>query len=206
MWRTIFITLLGLASAPAWSAGNQCSLDAKAIFTFTWIPQTAAEPKVGSIRITDRARRTVQVLDNLEHYYGDTEAVGDHMDTRDFNNDGCGDLVFANSVAGIGNISSTAFLYDPARRRFVKHKLLSEVMGLDIDPRDKRCVAGFGKGGASDFHTQRYCWSKGRLVLKEEYSVSPRVNLEGEPTCYLHTTITYRHGKKKTRTRCTKDL
>ncbi|MEO5934309.1 MAG: hypothetical protein ABIQ08_12270, partial [Duganella sp.] len=44
MWRIIFITLLGLASAPAWSAGKQCSLDAKTMFTFTWVPQTPAEP------------------------------------------------------------------------------------------------------------------------------------------------------------------
>jgi hypothetical protein len=206
MWRTMFIIVLGLASAPAWSAGRQCDPDAKAMFTFTWIPQTAAEPKLGSIRITDRAGRTVQVLDNLEYYYGDSETTGDLMDTRDFNNDGCGDLVFANSVAGIGNTSSTAFLYEPVSRRFVEHQSMSEIMGLDIDPLDKRCVTGFGKGGAADFHSAQYCWSKGRLLWKRESSVSPRVNLEGEPTCYMHTTTTYHHGEKKTRQKCTKDL
>lgn len=206
MWPTIFITLLALASTPAWSAGTQCTSNAKAMFTFTWIPQSPAQPTTGSIRIADRDGQTVQMLDNLEYYYGDSNPAGESMDTRDFNNDGCGDLVIAYSIAGIGNTSSTAFLYDPARGRFVAHDALSGIMGLDIDPRDKRCVTGFGKGGAADIHASRYCWSKGRLALKEEYSVSPRVNSEGEHTCYMHTTTTYRHGKKKTRTKCTRDL
>ncbi|HEX8601538.1 MAG TPA: hypothetical protein VF774_02760 [Pseudoduganella sp.] len=206
MWRTMFITLLGLASGPAWSAGKQCSLDAKAMFTFVWIPQTAAEPNSGSMRITDRAGRTVQVLDNLEYYYGDRESAGDLVDTRDFNNDGCGDLVVTNSVAAIGNTISTAFLYEPASRRFVEHEAMSGIMGLDIDPLDKRCIAGFSKGGAADFSYAQYCWSKGKLVLKQESSVSGLVNPEGEPTCYLHTKTTYHNGKKKTREKCTKDL
>lgn len=206
MWRTMLITLLGLASVPAWSAENRCSLDAKDMFTFIWVPKTAAEPNLGSIRITDRAGRTVQVLDNQTYHYGDSETAGDNMDTRDFNNDGCGDLVFASDVAGIGNTSNTAFLYEPASGRFVAHKSLSGIMGLDIDPHDKRCVTGYGKGGAADIHTERYCWSGGKLVVTEEYSVSPRVDSEGNPTCYLHTTTTYRHGQKKTRTKCTKDL
>ncbi|WP_338765633.1 hypothetical protein [Massilia sp. METH4] len=168
MWRTIFIALLGLASAPAWSAGKQCDPDAKNTFTFTWIPKTASVPTAGSMRITDRADRTVQVLDNLEYYYGDSEDSGNLVDGRDYNNDGCGDLVLVSSVAAIGNTSNTAFLYDPVRRRFVEHEGLSVIMGLDIDPRDRRCVTGFGKGGAVDIHTARHCWSNGRLVLKEE--------------------------------------
>ena len=206
MWRTIFITVLGLASAPVLGADKQCTPDAKARFTFTWMPKTAAEPNVGSIRITDRGGTTVQVLDNVENHYGDSESAVDLMDTRDFNNDGCGDLVVTSSIAGIGNTISNAFLYHPASGRFVAHEALSGIMGLDIDPRDRRCVTGFGKSGAVDFDTARYCWSKGRLVLKEEYSVSQRVNLDGEPTCHMHITTTYRHGKKKVRTECTKDF
>ena len=200
------IASLALASAPAWSADTGCRPDAKVAFTFTWIPQSAAEPTAGSIRIADRGGRTVQVLENLEYYYGGDESAADAMDTRDFNHDGCGDLVIANSIAGIGNTSSTAFLFDPRRGRFVAHDVLSGIMGLDIDPRDRRCVTGFGKGGAADIHTERHCWSQGRLVLKEQYSVSPRVDTDGELTCYLHTTTTYRNGKKKTRTQCTGEL
>ena len=206
MWRTMFITLLALASAPAWSAGQQCSPDAQDMFSFTWVPRMAADPTVGSVRITDRAGKTVQVLDNQTYYYGDNEAAGSNMDTRDFNNDGCGDLVFASDVAPIGNTSNTAFLYEPARRRFVENASLSGIGGLDIDPQDKHCVTGFWKGGAYDVGTQKFCWANGRLLLKEEASVSALVNPEGELACYLHTTTTYRGGKKKTRTKCTKEF
>lgn len=206
MWRTLFIILPGLASVPAWSADRQCHPNAKAMFTFTWRPQSAAEPKTGSLRIEAHAGRTVQVLENLEYYYGDSDSADVMVDTRDFNNDGCGDLVIASSIAGIGNTSNTVFLYEPARRRFVANDALSAIMGRDIDPRDKRCVTSFGKGGAADMHTDRYCWSRGRLVLTEQYSISPRIDSDGAFTCYLHTTTTYRHGKKKTRTRCTQDL
>lgn len=201
--RTMLLILLGLASAPAWSAGKQCSLDARDMFTFAWVPKTAADPTVGSIRITDRTGQTVQVLDNQTYYYGGDEAAADSLDTRDFNNDGCGDLVFASDVAAIGNTSNTAFLYEPDRGRFVLHELLSGIGGLDVDPSDKHCVSGFWKGGAMDVGTQKYCWSQGRLVLKEEFSVSPLINPEGEVACYVHTTTTYAGGKKKTRTKCT---
>lgn len=204
--RLILLTLLALASAPAWSAGKQCSLDARTMFTFTWVPQTAADPTTGSVRITDRAGRTVQVLDNQTYYYGGDEDAANSMATGDFNNDGCGDLVFASDIAPIGNTSNTVFLYEPSRRRFVAHEQLSDIVGLDIDPRDKHCVTGFWKGGAEYVGTQRYCWSKGRLILKEEASVSPRIDSEGEIACYLHTRTTYRHGKKKTRTTCTKEF
>lgn len=170
------------------------------MFAFAWIPQmAAADTHLGSIRITDRSGRTVQVLDNQTLYYGDNDAAGDLMDTRDFNNDGCGDLVFASQVAAIGNTIDTAFLYETASKRFVENESLSGIMGLDMDESDKGCVTGFGKSGAADIHSERFCWSEGKLVLKEESSVYQAVNLEGEPTCIVHTTTTYRHGKKKTR-------
>lgn len=206
MWRTMWLTLLCLASAPAWCAGKECSLDANTMFTFTWVPQTANDTHEGSVRITNHAGQTVQVLDNQTYYYGDDVAFNESIDTSDFNNDGCGDLVFTSDIASIGNIIYSAFLYDPARKRFVNNEPLSGIMGLEIDQRDKGCVTGYGKGGADYFSSERHCWSKGELVLKEENSVYPVYNKKGALTCYVHATTTYLHGKKKTKTNCTKTL
>lgn len=205
MWRAMWIILLCLSSAPAWSSGSECSLDANTLFTFTWVPQTGDDPHVGSIRITDHAGRTVQVLDNQTYYYGDDHPAG-NMDTRDFNNDGCGDLVFANDIAPIGNTTYSAFVYEAARRRFVENESLSGVPGLELDEHDKNCVTGYWKGGAMEFISERSCWSKGELVLEEENSVYPKINTQGEPTCFVKTTTTYLHGRKNTTTKCTKKL
>lgn len=67
-------------------------------------------------------------------------------------------------------------------------------------------MTGYWKGGAEDMHSERHCWSKGKLVLKSEYEVSPLYNGEGEFQCYQHVETAYRGGKKHTRTSCTKEF
>lgn len=172
-------------------------------YTFEWVPENEAELKLGSIRIRDATGRTVQMLEKLENYYADSEQFATY---RDFNNDRCPDLVVTNSVAGIGNESLSVFLYQPASRQFVFNAALSNIGGLDVDPRDKRCVTGFWKGGADDIHTEQHCWRKGKLVLVEEYAVSPRYNAESKLECYEHVTVTYRAGKKRQRRDCTEEF
>jgi hypothetical protein len=157
----------------------------------------------GSVRVRDAAGKVVQVLDDQENYYHDTDALGTGVD---FNNDGCPDLKVTNSVAGIGNESLSVFLYNPATRRFEFNRASSDLGGLDLDSRDPNCVTGFWKGGAVDMHSERHCWKKGKLVKEREWTVSARYNGEGEFQCYQHEETIYRGGKKHTHTDCTKAL
>lgn len=169
------------------------------MLSFEWEPKDKAEPQLGSVGIKNTASgKTVQVLDNVERYSADTP-----FGTQDLNNDGCRDLVVTSSVAGIGNESKTVFLYSPKKRRFVLSDALSAIGGLEIDPRDKNCVTGSWKGGAADFYSAKHCWSKGKLMLRSEASVSPMLREDGGLNCYQHVNTEYRAGKKRTRKDCT---
>ena len=143
------------------------------------------------------------MLDNLENYGRSSESLDA---SRDFNNDGCADLVVTSSIAGIGNESAKAFLYNPKTRRFEVSGALSNIGGLDLDPRDKNCVTSYWKGGAMDYYAARHCWNKGKLVMKSEHTVWPTYNGEGELQCFLHVKTDYRGGKKRERTICTKEF
>ena len=109
-------------------------------------------------------------------------------------------------MAGIGNETSTVFLYDRESKRFIYSDVLSEIGGLDIDSRNKNCVVSFWKGGAEDIYTAQYCWSKGKLLKKNEYSVSPIFGEDGAVKCYEHVETTYMGDKKKTKKTCTKEF
>lgn len=187
----------------ACAADPWCSAGAQPALSFEWLPKDKAEPSLGSVRIRDANGRIVQVLENVENYREDSASLGTGTD---FNNDGCPDLVVTSSMAAIGNESVTAFLYNPRTRRFELSEALSAVGGLQLDSRDRNCVTGDWKGGAQDVYSQRLCWSKGKLVLESEYDVSPRYNKEGEFQCFLHTETVYRGGKKRERTKCTKEF
>jgi hypothetical protein len=203
MWKSLSIAMLCCWCVPAWALDPWCGVRNSSAYSFEWLPDSEADTRVGSVRIKDAAGAVVQVLDKLENYHASSEMLGT---SRDFNGDGCADLVVTNSVAGIGNESLSVFLYQPQRGRFVLDEALSAIGGLDVDPRDKRCVTGFWKGGAADIHTERHCWRKGKLVMVQEYSVSPLYNEEGALRCYEHVTIDYRGGKKRKRRECTKEL
>lgn len=162
----------------------------------------AADLGTGTVQIKDASGRIVQVLDDVENNQRSSES----LETRkDFNNDGCADLVVTTSVAAIGNESIMVFLYNPNTRRFEVSEALSSIGRQDPDPRDKNCFNSHRKGGAMDFYTARHCWSKGKLVLKSEHSVSPVYNDGGEFECYYHVKTDYRGGKKRERTNCKKN-
>jgi hypothetical protein len=85
--------------------------------------------------------------------------------------------------------------------------VLSEIGGLDIDPKDKNCVTSFWKGGAADIGFAQYCWSNGTLLKRKEYSVSPLINEDdGELACYEHIETTYTNGKAETKRTCTMEF
>jgi hypothetical protein len=190
-------TLACLVPLAAAAAGKTCD----AHVAFRWVPKDAATPNTGSVRVVDkRSGRTVQVLDDVTNYYGDAGGLL----ARDLNNDGCPDLVVTTDVAGIGNTSSTVYLYDRARRQFVVHEALSAIGNLAVDSRDPNCVTGDWKGGADDVGGERHCWRHGRLVKTHEYSVKPRYDTEtGTLSCYEHVDITYSGGRKHERRDCT---
>lgn len=147
MWAKCAIAMLCCCSLPAWAADPWCSPRGKSAFTFEWLSKGKADRALGSVRIKDAAGKTVQVLADVENYYRDSESFGTGTD---FNNDGCADLAVTNSVAGIGNRSSTVFLYNPRTKRFDANEALSHIGGLELDPKDKNCVTGGWKGGAED--------------------------------------------------------
>lgn len=202
-WKKWPAAMLCCLATQAWAADPRCRAGAVPAFTFEWVARDKAEPSVGSVRVRDAAGKVVQVLDGLENYGADSDALGTG---RDFNNDGCPDLVVTASVAAIGNESAAAFLYNPATRRFERNQALSDIGGLDLDPRDPNCVTGFWKGGADDMVSSRYCWRKGKLVMESQSGVSPRYDGEGTFQCYEHVETIYRGGKKRTHTDCTKDF
>lgn len=199
----LVFALLGLWSLSARAADPWCSPQGSRAFSFEWAPQDSAQPSLGSVHIKSTSTgKTIQVLDDVENYH----ANGDAFRYRDWNNDGCGDLLVVSSVAGIGNESNAIYLYNPKRRRFVLNKALSEIGGLDMDQRDKNCVTGFWKGGAANFYTSKHCWRNGKLVIRNEYTVGPLIDADGNLKCYRHVTTEYRGGKKKVKKSCTKEL
>lgn len=203
MWAKCAIAMLCCSSLSAWAADPWCSPRGKPAFTFEWLAKGKANPDLGSVRIRDAAGKTVQVLADVENYYRDSESFGTGTD---FNNDGCADLTVTSSVAGIGNRSSTVFLYNPRTRRFEANEALSTIGGLALDPKDKNCVNGDWKGGAEDMYASRHCWKAGKLVLMSEYQVSPLYGPEGEFACYEHVETEYRGGKKREKKSCTKEF
>ncbi|QNA89951.1 hypothetical protein G4G28_18240 [Massilia sp. Dwa41.01b] len=206
MWKTLSIVLLCCSSLPAWAFDPWCSPRGKQAYRFEWVVKGKAEDLdgsfVGEVRIRNASGKLVQVLGNVSNYYGeDSEWL---PGARDYNNDGCPDLVMTSQVAGIGNASVEAYLYNPRRRRFELNEALSNIGGLDVDPRDKNCVTGGWKSGADSVYASRHCWKKGKLVLVSEYKISPRYKEGSESFCYEHIETTYRGGRKRTRTKCTK--
>lgn len=200
--KIVPMALLCCCPLSALATTSSCGLRGKPAFSFDWLPQDRAEPSVGSVRVRHASGKTVQVLGNLENHYGDSAS----LQTRsDFNNDGCADLALTNSVGGMGTAGLTVFLYDPATGRFKRNRTLSDIGNLSIDPRDKNCVTGSWKTGADHYRGSRHCWTRGKLVLTEEYAVSPRTNEAGELQCYEQVTTTYRRGKKHERRACTKE-
>ena len=200
VWTKVSIAMLCCWPLFSWAADPWCSSRA---LQLEWLPNNQAEPSVGSVQIKNPSGKIVQVLGSLENYGENSESL---RTSRDFNNDGCADLVVTSSVAAIGNESIKAFLYNPRTRRFDVSQALSGIGGLDIDPRDKNCVTGSWKGGAMDFYSARHCWRKGKLVMKSEHSVSPLYNDQGELQCYQNVITDYRGGKKRKRTSCTKEF
>lgn len=202
MCRTLSILLLCCSSLPAWAFDPWCGPRGESAYSFEWVSRDQAEPNVGSVRIKDAAGKLVQVLDNVTNYYWESsESLGIR---RDFNNDGCPDLVVTSEVAKIGNESVEAFLYERKTKRFKRSQALSNVPAPNVDPRDKRCVTGGWKSGADSAYSSRHCWRKGKLVLVSEYKVAPRYEGDSESFCYEHVETTYHGGKKRTRTKCTK--
>ncbi|KQQ96922.1 FG-GAP repeat protein [Massilia sp. Leaf139] len=205
LWTKYTLALLCCASLPAWAADPWCSARGKPALTFEWVPKDQADPKLGSVRIKDVSGKTVQVIDEMENYYGDSESDSESFDTRtDFNNDGCPDLVVTGSIAGIGNESQVVFLYERRTRRFAANEALSNIGGLELDPKDRNCVGGSWKSGADSVYTSRHCWKNGKLVMTNEYRMSPRLSPAGEFACYEHVETEYRDGRKRTKTSCTK--
>lgn len=203
MWARVSIALLCCWAGSASAADPWCRPGGAAALRFAWVPASKADPSRGSVRIEDAAGKTVQVLDKLYNDSGSSESFSTR---RDFNNDGCPDLVVTSDVAAIGNESATVFLYQPGARRFEPSQALSNIGGLDLDPRDRNCVTGFWKGGDRDIRTETHCWRKGKLVLMREYSVYPVYNRENEMQCFLHIETEYRGGKKHTRERCSQEF
>ena len=171
-------------------------------YSFAWQPDRNASSGPGSVRVSNAAGRTVQILANVEHDAGSQAPSKIH----DYNNDGCDDLAIVSDVAAIGNESKTVFLYDRQRKRFVRSNILSEIGGLELDPRHRNCVTGFWKGGAMDFSTSRHCWKNGKLLIEKAYEVSAVGDEDGKHRCYLHVNTTYRGGKKRVTKRCTQAL
>lgn len=185
------------------AADPWCGPHPEEVLRFKWLPKGGVESQVGSVQIEDiKNGKIIQVLDNVENYRADSES----LTSRDFNNDGCGDLVVTSAVAAIGNETSSVFLYDRTRRRFVFNKVLSDIGGIDIDPHNPNCVTGSWKGGADDMYATTHCWRKGKLVLQNEYSLTTRLDQEGNVACYEKVETTYVRGQKKIRKRCTKDI
>lgn len=185
----------------AWAADPWCSSRGTPALQFEWVPKNTAEPSIGSVQIKAASGVVVQVIDNVENYRENSES----LDTgRDWNNDGCADLVVTRSVGGSGNESVDAFLYNPKIKQFELNKALSDLGSPELDPNDRNCLTSSWKGGHSIFYGGRHCWSKGKLVMKSKYSVGP-VDKNGEFHCYRHVTIDYRGGKKRKRTKCTKE-
>ncbi|MBD8530533.1 hypothetical protein IFT83_11155 [Massilia sp. CFBP 13647] len=203
MWAKHAVAMLCCCSLSAWAAAPWCSPRGKPAFTFQWVARDKADPALGSVRIKDAAGKTVQVLADVENYYADSKS----FDTgTDFNNDGCADLVVTTSVAGIGNESLAVFLYNPRTKRFEANEALSNIGGLELDPKDRNCVTGGWKGGAEDMYSSRHCWKQGQLVMISEYKVSPLYGPEGEFTCYEHVETEYRGGEKREKKSCTKEF
>lgn len=203
MQRAAALAMLCCCALPAMAADPWCSARDKPALTFVWQPANKAEPSVGRVLVKDASGKTVQVLDKLENYFASSESL---RSGTDFNNDGCRDLVVTNSVAGIGNESSSVFLYQPTTKRFVLSEALSEIGGLELDRDDKNCVTSFWKGGAADMYFARHCWNNGKLLIQRESQVSPRYKEDGEVQCYEHVETTYRGGKKRTKTDCTQEF
>ena len=200
-WTKLSIAMLCCWSMSAWAADPWCNARDSPAYQFEWLPKNRTEESIGSVLIKDASGKIVQVLDNVENYHHVSESLNTGSD---FNNDGCADLVVTSSIAPTGNESRMAFLYNPTTRRFELSKTLSDLVGLELDTRDKNCVTSFAKGGAMDFYAAQHCWSKDKLGMKSEETVWPTYNDEGELECYYHTKISYRGGKKRVRTKCTK--
>ena len=201
--KSLIIALMYCWSIAVWAADPWCSERGADVFKFEWVPKDEKDSQFGSVKVEDALTgETLQVLENVDNYYGN----GNSLSIKDLNNDGCGDLVVLSSVAGIGNETSTVFLYDRESKRFIYSDVLSEIGGLDIDSRNKNCVVSFWKGGAEDIYTAQYCWSKGKLLKKNEYSVSPIFGEDGAVKCYEHVETTYMGDKKKTKKTCTKEF
>lgn len=208
----IFLTWMMVHLATT-AADPWCGPHGAKALRIEWVPATAQEEeRQGSVRVRDaRSGKVMQEIGQLENLYAHSEAIDPDsaaapgIDTRDFDNDGCGDLSVLEQVAGIGNESHSVFLYDRATRRFVRHEGLSAIGGLDIDGRDRNCVTGFWKGGAADIGTEKHCWVKGKLVKREEYSVSPLYRND-KLQCYQHVTTTYAGGRKKVKRAGTKEF
>jgi hypothetical protein len=196
--KKAILLLVCLVPVAALAAGRGCG----AQVAFRWVPKDADAPSAGSVRVVDvRSARTVQVLDGVTNHYGDDGGLF----AQDLNNDGCPDLVVTSDVAPIGNTSSTVYLYDRVRGRFVFDEALSAIGNIGVDGRDPNCVTGDWKGGAEDVGGERYCWRKGRLVKTSEYSVRPLYDREtGAFSCYEHIDTTYAGGRKRVRRHCTK--
>ena len=167
--KKAILLLVCLVPVAALAAGRGCG----AQVAFRWVPKDADAPSSGSVHVVDaRSSRTVQVLDGVTNHYGDDGGLF----ARDLDNDGCPDLVVTSDVAPIGNTSSTVYLYDRVRGRFVFNEALSAIGNISVDGRDPGCVMGDWKGGAEDVGGERYCWRKGRLV---------KTNDGGRATVYL---------------------
>lgn len=203
LWKRLSIAMLCCWCMSAWAANPWCSPAGTSALTFEWVPKDKAEPSIGSVRIRDASGKIVQVLDNLTNEYGNSESL---RSDRDFNRDGCPDLIVTADMAAIGNESVDAFLYDSRKKRFILHKGLSALGGLDLDPENQNCVTSTWKGGAADIYWAQHCWNKGKLVIQREYDVSPMYNTEGEFQCYQHIATDYRGGKKRERTDCINTL
>jgi hypothetical protein len=198
----MLLTVLASCSPSARAEDPWCGKHPEKVLRFKWLPKGGAEAQVGSVQIEDiKTGKIIQVLENVENYRASSESLS----SRDFNNDGCGDLVVISAMAAIGNENSSVFLYDRASRRFVFNEVLSDIGGIDIDPRNPNCVTSSWKGGAENMYASTHCWRKGRLVLQSEFSLTPLVDEEGNFTCYEQIDTTYVRGRKKIRKRCTKE-
>jgi len=199
----LFLTVFLSCSPFARAADPWCGPHPEEVLRFKWLPKDGAEPQLGSVQIEDvKNGKIMQVIENLENYRGDSESLS----ARDFNNDGCGDLVVTSAIAAIGNESSSVFLYDRSSRRFVFNQALSDIGGLDIDPRNRNCVTSSWKGGAENMYSAVHCWQKGKLVLQSESSLALLVDEDGNVACYEKIDTTYVNGRKKIRKRCTKTI
>lgn len=166
MWKALSIALLCCWSLPAWAFDAWCGAKGKPIYRFEWVPKDQTDRSAGGVRIRDAAGKTVQVLSNLWNARGDSESV----DTgRDFNYDGCPDLLVTSSVGDGGNESVTVFLYNRKRHRFELSRALSSIGGLELDNTNGKCVSGSWRVGEAEYHSSRHCWRKGKLVLESEY-------------------------------------